>query len=649
MSSTFDGLYIARSGVRTARVNLNIAGQNITNATTDDYTRQRVDQSAISPSGYGSLYAQNPGDAYGQGSIATGVSQIRDAFLDGEYRTQNAKSGQSSSEYDALSSLEDIFTYTTTSSSSSSSSVVDALSNEFSNFISQLQNLTSGKSDASESAIREEAMLLATKFNTASTQLNTAWNQQNTDLTDYGVTQVNSLLKNIAALSDQIKSAEVSGNPALELKDQRNLMLDQLSQYVSIKVTETPVGNGSGTTVNQMSVSLADADGNSLGYTLIDGNQYAKFYTTQIGAADKSAAGLTSTSSYNYVEMHLSGLTKDGDSYTVTSGTLSGFPVTAAADSKYTFLTDSVDAAGNPISAQITIPAGTYNTLDDLKTAVQTGIGSSSLAGKVSVSVSGSTLQFSTSDGSALFVSQSSGDNVLNVSGMDNSDLKSGSFAGYLSLLNESGEFDTLPANATTTERGIGYYSQLLDSIASKLASVMNSANSTNDAGDNKPLFTSDGTSTSNITAGNIQLASAWTTGYLTTSKDTANSGDSTDTSYSNITSMILALTGKDASQTLMSKNGVSIYSGTIQKAVANVATTLGQDVNSINSTNSTNSSLLNTIDTHRQSNSSVSIDDEAIDLVQFNQSLTAASRFMTAVDECLQTIISSMGVAGRG
>lgn len=645
MSSTFEGLYIARSGVRTARANLNVAGQNITNSTTDGYTRQRVDQSAIAPQGYGSVYAANAGDTFGQGSTATGVSQLRDEFLDEEYRTQDAKSGQSSAEYDALSALEQIFTYTTTSSSSSTSSVVDVLSEGFSDFISQMENLTSGKSDASENAIREDAKLLATDFNTASTQLQTAWNQQYTDLTDYGVEQANDLMKNIAAMSDQIKKAEVSGNSALELKDQRNLMLDELSQYVSIKVTETPIENGSGTTVDQMSVALADADGNSLGYTLIDGNQYAEFSTTEADSSENSTASTQSTSPYKYVEMHLSGLTKDGDTYTVTSGAIDS---ASTETGTYTLLTDSLDSSGNPISAEITIPAPDgYADLDAWKDAVQTTIDASSLNGKVTASLSDGKLQLSTTDGSTLSVSNSGGDDPLGISGMDNADLETGSFAGYLSLLNESGEFDTLPDSATTTARGIGYYSQLINSLASNLASVVNSVNSTNDTGDNKPLFTQNGTDTTAITAGNIQLASDWTTGYLTMSKDSANAGDSTDSSYSNITDMIVALTTQE--QTLTSTNNVSIYSGTIQKAVANVATALGQDVSSVNSTNTTNSTLLNNIDTNRQSVSSVSIDDEAVDLVQYNQALTASSRFMTAIDECLETIISNMGVAGRG
>ena len=632
MSSTFDGLYIARSGVRTSRVNLNIAGQNITNATTEGYTRQRVDQSSI-PAPYGSLYAQNPGDSYGQGSIATGINQIRDAFLDSEYRTQNAKAGQSSVEYDALSSLEDIFTYTTTSKSSSSSAVVDVLSNEFSNFISQLQNLTSGKSGASESAIREEAKLLATKFNTAAQQLQTVWNQQYTSLNDYGVKQVNDMLKNISQLNGQIKRAEVSGTPALELRDQRNLMLDKLSQYVGIKVTETPVDNGSGTKVNELTVTLADPDGNSLGYKLIDNDQYAEFSVSKIPADEKAADGIASTSSYSDVEMHLSGLTTDGNfaaageqlapaTYNITLVT--GTPPAT------TTTTGSIDTSSFSLAAP--------PTMDELKDAVQTALNDPPWNGSVTVANVNGALQFTTASGGTLSVEREGG---------LNSELQSGSFPGYLALLNESGEFDTASGGATTTTRGIGYYSQLLDTIAANLADAVNAVNSTNDAGDNKPLLTQNGTLTDHITAANIQLASAWTTGYLTTSKDTANAGDSTNSSYSNITNMIVALTTSE--HTLRSSKGVDIYTGTIQKAVSNVATTLGQDVNSVNSTDATNSTILNSIDTSRQSNSSVSIDDEAIDLVQFNQALTAASRFMTAVDECLQTIISSMGVAGRG
>jgi flagellar hook-associated protein 1 FlgK len=114
---------------------------------------------------------------------------------------------------------------------------------------------------------------------------------------------------------------------------------------------------------------------------------------------------------------------------------------------------------------------------------------------------------------------------------------------------------------------------------------------------------------------------------------------------------MITALTSDE--YTLETKPGEEgsdpFFTGTIQKAFMNVPTSLARSVAGVKSTDADNANRLDDIDTSRQSISSVSIDDEAVSLVQYNQALTAAARFMTAVDECLQTIISSMGVAGRG
>ncbi len=550
MSSTFDGLFIARSGVRAARASLNITGQNITNSTTPGYTRQRVDQAAVTPPSTNSFYSWAGGAVSGQGADAYDTSQLRDAFLDGEYRLQNALGGESSALAAALEPLEDIFTYTTTADSSDEVSTVDVLSNELSNLISQMQNLTSGKSDASESVIRDAADQLAKKFNIAAKGLETAREQQYDALSEHAVPQVNELLSGIAALNGQIKNAEVSGGSALELRDQRNLKLDELSQYMDIRVEETEVDVGSGKTVHELNVYLADKDGNALEdgdgnpeFTLVSNKKYAKVSVFQ----DADAKALT--------HARLSGLTEDGE------------------------------------------------TFDTAKAEFQ------------------------------------------------NADLQSGSLAGYLKLLNENGEYDISDTQTTATFRGIGYYSKLLDTLAQTFATTMNGLNSTTDAQPDKPLFTSNGFSADGITARNLQISSDWTSVYLTMSKDSANAGDDTSTSYSNITNMITALTSDE--YTLETKPGEEgsdpFFTGTLQKAFMNVPTSLARSVAGVKSTDADNANRLDDIDTSRQSISSVSIDDEAVSLVQYNQALTASARFMTAVDECLQTIISSMGVAGRG
>lgn len=571
MSSMFDGLYVARSGVRASRAALNVTGQNITNANTQGYTRQRVDQNSIPPSDASGLWASQ-GASVGNGASVDSVSQLRDAFLDSEFRTQNAKSGESAQWTNTLYDMEDIFTTTTTSSSSSSSSVVDVLSNQFSNFLTQLQNLTSSSSSVSESNLREAAKALASQLNTAAKALNTIRDQQFNNLEEYNVNTVNGLLKNIASLDKRIKDAELSGSTVLELKDQQNLLLDKLSKYIPIKVVETPTVMSNGKSIDTTAVYLADADGSRLpgDYALIggaDGSDYAQFTVTQ----DAPEAG----KSFGITQLHLTKLS--------VSGTI------------------PTDAGGSP-----------------------------------------------------------------ELQGMTNSDLQAGSFAGSLALLNSSGDYDT-PA---TSFRGVGFYSQYLDTIAQKLASTMNTLNynagrkdaAGNDVPAEQQILFSGSVETpaaghtgadalndiaGGITAANIRVASVWKDGVLTTNKETSNAGDSNSGSFPNILNMIATL--KDCKTDLATGAGTAVFSGTLQKAFASVSSMLALNANSMQTIDNTNSGLLNNIDNSRQELSSVSLDDEAISITQYTQSLNASSRFMTAVDECLQTIINNMGLVGRG
>ena len=532
--STFDGLYIAKSGVQASQTGLNLTGHNISNAGTKGYTRQRIDQYAIPPRQEGGRYAVS-GATYGQGVRTQDTTQIRDLFLDGEYRTQNAQYGESNLMDDVLSRLEDIFSTTTTSSSSSDYSVVDILSDQFSDLISQMERLVSGEDNASESAIYDSAKILATKLNRAAKDMETTRTHQSDNLTS-NVKSVNDLMRDIASLNEQIEDATSNGSSALELKDQRNLKLDELSQYVSIKVEPAATDGG-------ITVYLANADGTAATdadptdsanqdkrYTLIDDGKYAKFTVTQ----DNQDEDGSSFNKFDFTHIRL----------------------------------DGTDFAQN----------------SDVK----------------------------------------------------NADLKSGSFSGYLQILNESGEYDS-----PTTSRGIGFYSQYLDAVAEKFASVMNWANSTNapatGSSPNKALFVaSDGSAA--ITAKNIQVSSGWS---LTDSKNSNKKGD-----YSNITAMVTALTSTKVDLTA---SGNKLFHGTIQAAFSKETTMLGQDTSSVIKLNMVNSNRLNTIDGKRQSESSVDINDETINMIQYNKALTASSRFMTAVDECLQTIINNMGLAGRG
>ena len=636
MGSTFDGLYIAKSGVQAARINLNVTGQNITNANTPGYTRQRVDQSSVSPTCINMLYA-GTGAIVGEGVSASGISQLRNSFLDGQYRTQNSQFGLTSTQISALQDIEDALNETKT----------DGIDSAYSALIKQLQGLTAtGGSTSTESTIKEAASLLATKLNTAASQLNTIRGQQYSYLQKTGVGKVNTLLKSISSLSDQIKDADVSGSPALELMDERNSMIDELSQYVNVKVVETPTAIGAGKSVDTLSIYLADTNGDALpgSYPLVDGNQYSE---------------LTVTGNAKHADIKVSGLTKDGIHFSVESGAVStdsDGKLLSGISSAYDF------TLGAGAAHSVTITASAGDTMADLVTAAQAAVDGAIGAGKATVGLSsdGKRLTFSSADGSALSVSHpGAGVDPLGMSctssdrGVKNNDLKGGSLNGYLRLLNNNGEYDKAgPSDTTATERGIGYYENMLDTLAQKLASVMNADNSTNDAGDNKPIFTDSVGHTDDITAANIRIAAKWddpqySKGYLTLSKDPANAGSSTDGSNSNITKMITDLT--TSQYTLSTSKGVGLFTGSLQEGVESVSLTLGQDIQATGSQNTANSTMLNNINTHRKAQSSVDTNEEAINLVVFNQALAASARFMTTVDECLNTLINNMGIVGRG
>ena len=91
MTSTFGGLNSALTGLNAARLGTQVAGQNVQNANTEGYTRQRVETSAIAPIARTGLFST--GKTAGQGVRVEAVARLGDAFLDARVRSTGAASG----------------------------------------------------------------------------------------------------------------------------------------------------------------------------------------------------------------------------------------------------------------------------------------------------------------------------------------------------------------------------------------------------------------------------------------------------------------------------------------------------------------------------------------------------------------------------
>lgn len=528
MKPSFLSYYTARSGIDAARANLQITGQNMTNANTSGYTRQRVDLYSVGTSGYNSLYMLKSDAFMGEGVSIGGISQIRDPFLDVHYRKEICKVGDTGAQLEALGDLENIFDETTE----------EGLMTQFSDLKTQLETLVQNAGDpVTEKVVQTSALMLVKMFNQYSGQVQVAKDRQLSDFQNGGVGRVNQLLNSIAYLNGEIKSVNVVGDPALELNDQRNSLIDELAEFMNIEVSTKKVQIGENAEVEELSINLLGAN-----------------------------------------------------------------------DEKFTLL-------DNDRCRQLELK----NNAD----------------GTVSVNLL---------NGSGNYVGSSNSYNLVLTDGDITQQFATGSFSGYLKMINSAGEFDNPP----TTERGIAYYNGMLDTLASAFAEVFNQANSTNTAPPyDKPLFeASDGSA--GITAGNIALSEKWTNSadsYITGTKQPIENGAGETQSSDNILNMVNLFSNKMDFKT---SANVSLFSGTLEDFLTNISGTLALEVQSLQRENETYVNNASGIDEQRLSVSGVSLDEEGINLIMFNQALTAASRFMTTIDEAIDTIINRMGLVGR-
>ena len=90
------------------------------------------------------------------------------------------------------------------------------------------------------------------------------------------------------------------------------------------------------------------------------------------------------------------------------------------------------------------------------------------------------------------------------------------------------------------------------------------------------------------------------------------------------------------------------IFKGTFQEGVTNLSDTLGLQIQDVTRQNDTYNSKISSVNQEIAANSSVNLDEEGINLIMYNQALSASSRLMTTLDEALNTIINKMGLVGN-
>lgn len=225
--STFQGLEIAKTGLFASQQALNLTGHNISNANTPGYTRQVIDLSAIAPpTTYG--MADQWGKAIGGGVNVDGYRQIRDQYLDQQYRRENTTLGEWETKSDTLSAIEGIFNEP---SDTGITTVID-------NFFNSLQELSKNPESLEVRAeVRENGVSLTDTINSVYQHLDDKENELNSTI-ESRVQEINSYADRISKLNNEIYRFELTGQTANDLRDQRNLLVDKLSEIVNITTYE---------------------------------------------------------------------------------------------------------------------------------------------------------------------------------------------------------------------------------------------------------------------------------------------------------------------------------------------------------------------------------------------------------------------------
>ncbi|TAL96127.1 MAG: flagellar hook-associated protein FlgK [Paraburkholderia sp.] len=654
---------IGLSGLNAAQWGLTTTGQNIANQATPGYSIERP------------VYSETSGQYTGSGYLPQGVSTTTvqrqwSQYLATQLNTAQSGAGSLSTYYSMISQLNNLV-----------GSPTSGISTAITSYFTGLQNVAN---NASDNAMRQSAMsnaqALADQINATGQQYDQLRTSVNTQLTD-SVAQVNTYTAQIAALNAQIAAQSTSGQPPNQLMDQRDLAVSNLSSLVGVQVVQNSSGysvfmsNGQPLVMSDKSFNLSTQTspsdptelsvtyaglvganpaptpqvlpdssdiGGQLGGLLTFRSQSLDPAEAQLGAIATSFAA--QVNAQNALGIDLSG-NQGGALFTVGSPTV-------YANSKNTStatLNVSFANAAQPTTSDYTLAFdGTNYTLTDSTTGTLIGQSTSlpSTIGGLQLSMTGTmnagdkfaieptrgalnNFALTTSSGSAIAASAP----VLASKASTNSgtgEITQGSVStGY-----------TLPTSSTTLTYNAGT-GTLTGFPVGSVVTVGGTPPSTvtiATAGTGVPYDPATGaTLTINAGAG-APPAGGWMNGVTVSlsgapsNNDTftiaANTGGGNDGRNAQLLSALV---------TAKQLNGGTV---TLTNAYANYVNNIGNQTNNVQASSKAQASLVTQITTAQQSVSGVNINEEAANLLQYQQAYQANSKVIQTANTLFQTIL---------
>lgn len=650
-----DILGIGVSGLLAFQNELATTGHNISNANTPSYSRQVVDLTAQNPMLSGTSYL-------GTGVQVTAVRRVYSDFLTAQVRTATSSSNQAQQYYTLASQVDNLLGDPTAGLTPSLQSFFDAV-----------QGVANDPTSVpARQVMLSQANALADRFHNLDQQLSGLRQGVNTQIST-DVNGINSLASSIAALNKQIADATAAagGQPPNDLLDQRDALVTQLAQHVSVTTVSQNdgalnifVGNGqslvAGGTASTLSVVSNPYDptcsevgyttggvtaivsnyltGGTLGGTLDFRNQVLDPAQNALG---RVALGVTSTfNAQHRLGADLSGNINQNFFNDITASSPrvlsntnnTGNGMVAASVANVNALTTS-DYRLDRTASGYTLTRLSDNTVTQL----------SSFPGSP-VTVDGVTLSLTSGSiavGDSFLIQPTRlGANGIGVAISDPSRIAASSPISISA---------TTDANGLPTNTGTGAISAATVSNTTNLPLAANITLTfdPNAGGAGVPGFTVTGGPGGTLAydpatdSSGKQFTFAGYGGMTFTISGTPSSADSfvisNNTGGVSDNQNALTLAGLSNQRTLA--NGSATYEG----AYGQLVTSVGADTNQAQVNNDAQTSLLTQATASRDSVSGVNLDEEAANLVHFQQSYQAAAQVIATAESLFQTLLTAV------
>lgn len=595
MRSTFAGLNTMVRGIFSNQLSLDTTGHNITNASTEGYSRQSVNLAATRGQNVSSIYGEV---IVGTGVDSTSILRARNVYADKQYWSETSQQKYFTTQQTNYDKVEAIF----------DDSKNTGLKNAITEFYNAWNDLSTNASTSSNRiAVIEKGNVVADRIKTTAQQLQSQITAQYDDMR-LNVKSINDYCDQLTQLNQNIMQTEASGGTANDLRDQRDEIVDKLSEYMNLNIYEDDKGmysvvsngitlvNGNSHLTLEMSDPYANKTYGISDYSVnikesgvvflpTNGSMKAQFDTIaeDKGYIDK-LANISATFLTTFNTMHQQGAGVDGTDSSFgnnppASGTYAGpsygLNFWGEEDSLYTW-----DATNNQVVA---------SRMTNIQRSV-TPMGSTTTQSQPKVTITGTA---------------SSTDNLKGINIINE--------LGICTNLKSTGGQNLIAARKLVIEQDVSSTGALQNTYSVKV----------NGSGD--------GTNATNIsTIINMDMTNVHSTSDIvymsgtTTLMDTSNT-----TNPNNMTSRAI----KDDSIN-------AYYSAAVAK--------LGSDSESVDDKSDAQDKLITQIKNWRSSTSGVDWNEELSNMIMFQQGYSACSRCLTTMDEMLDKLINSTGMVGR-